>query len=172
MDLTCSGRWKSTTANHLAGDLCGHSADEHDSGLALCPRHAEEVEAWAFDHVARTRRRMAEQDRERRLARSVVYFATRGEWIKIGVTEHLDKRLSALSGRSGANRPAMTTPGPVSLLATMPGLADTEAEMHERFAADRVRGTEWFRASRELIGFIMDLPDYRGDDAFITADAA
>lgn len=82
---------------------------------------------------------------------SSVYFVQqfrpdgRGD-IKIGRTASLKRRVADLNIGSSAH---------LSILGTVPGDEATERRLHERFAADRLRG-EWFRASDELLGFILN----------------
>lgn len=74
---------------------------------------------------------------------SVVYFIEFGDRIKIGTTFDLDRRMSQL---------------PVdAILATIPGDYTVEAMMHARFASARIRRTEWFTRSPELLEFIEGL---------------
>lgn len=87
----------------------------------------------------------------------LVYFVERENLIKIGTTINLTRRLGALnSGQTLA--PGMTV-GPVALLGSEPGGRDHERELHARFAADRIEGTEWFRPSPQLRAYIAGLPD-------------
>jgi hypothetical protein len=81
---------------------------------------------------------------------SCVYFIA--EWpppgfIKIGTAQCAASRLSNLQTAS---------PRELRLFATVPGGRDVEAEMHERFAAERVRG-EWFEPSERLLAFIKEI---------------
>lgn len=68
-----------------------------------------------------------------------VYFVQAGEGgpIKIGIGADPDERLHAMQIGNHAE---------LFLLAAIPGTAAMERELHERFAAGRIRG-EWFEAS-------------------------
>jgi hypothetical protein len=77
-------------------------------------------------------------------ATSYVYFITDGEAIKIGKA---DKPKSRLSGLQTSHHK------PLRFLATMPGGAELERELHGVFAQFRIRG-EWFKDCREIRDFI------------------
>lgn len=74
----------------------------------------------------------------------VIYFARpdQSSHVKIGFTASSDP---------AARIPAIQTGQPtrVRVMATTPGGREDEAELHARFAADRLEG-EWFRTSGEL----------------------
>jgi hypothetical protein len=84
--------------------------------------------------------------RAKTLARSKVYFAAMDvpglDWtpVKIGFGKRPDHRLSHI--RIGS-------PFPVDFIGTIPGARLTERYLHQRFAAERVRG-EWFRQTPEI----------------------
>jgi hypothetical protein len=78
----------------------------------------------------------------------VVYFAKVGQFIKIGVTANLGKRLSSLKG--GSPDPDM------KLLATVQGNFQTEQALHQRFRKYRRHG-EWFRYEGQLKEHIANL---------------
>lgn len=63
--------------------------------------------------------------------------------IKIGLSANPWKRLSKMQSDS---------PGVLEMLGAEPGGADREAELHQRFAKDRLRG-EWFRPSDEIVTY-------------------
>jgi hypothetical protein len=86
---------------------------------------------------------------------SVVYFLIRENLIKIGTTVDLARRTRQIA--SGESMPPGMTVGPVEVLATMPGGVRQEAELHARFAAHRVSGTEWFALNGPLLEFIHSL---------------
>lgn len=75
---------------------------------------------------------------------SVVYFVRAGGLIKIGVSNDIAHRLTALKAMS---------PVPIALLASIPGDAKDERRLHEQFAHLRQHG-EWFTAANELIDYI------------------
>lgn len=77
---------------------------------------------------------------------SWIYFVGCEGFVKIGTTNNVKARLSAL--RTGS-------PFPVGLLGLIPGGAADEAGIHALFKAGRVRG-EWFRLTEdELIGTLL-----------------
>lgn len=77
---------------------------------------------------------------------SVVYFiqGEPGSPIKIGTTRDAVRRVRALQRCNGSV---------LRVLATIPGDATHEAEMHARFAHLRLHG-EWFTAAPDLLAFI------------------
>lgn len=85
---------------------------------------------------------------------SVVYFIERDGFIKIGRTTRLKARLRAIS--QGGNMPRWMEPGPVNLLATIPGGWKRELELHARFGDARVDG-EWFQDCPAIRDFIAQL---------------
>ena len=62
-----------------------------------------------------------------------VYYIKQGDFVKIGRTNRLQRRMSALQ---------IGNPEPLRLLAWLPG--HNEKEHHQRWRNERVRG-EWFR---------------------------
>jgi DNA-binding XRE family transcriptional regulator len=68
--------------------------------------------------------------------------------IKIGFTNHIHRRLDQVKVYSAHE---------ITLLGAEPGDEAHEARLHQRFAADRVRG-EWFAASPALLAYIEQLP--------------
>ena len=75
---------------------------------------------------------------------SRVYFIEMNEFIKIGFTRNLSRRLEEL---------ALGHPYEILLLHDIPGTFDTETDMHRRFRHLHVRG-EWFKKDAELLEFI------------------
>lgn len=71
-----------------------------------------------------------------RKARSVVYYALAGGYIKIGTTVHLDQRMKDL----GAN-----------LMAVEPGDRDLERDRHRQFQGLLANGREYFFPGHELV---------------------
>lgn len=71
----------------------------------------------------------------------IVYYVQAGDQIKIGTTGQLRTRMTALQ----AEHPVL-----LKLLAVEPGGREIEAERHQMFAADRVKG-EWFRATASIL---------------------
>lgn len=90
---------------------------------------------------------MANNTHGREQCKAVVYFIRAGASgaIKIGTTR---------SNPHARLRDLQTgNPDPLTLLAAMPGGADVERGLHERFADSRLTG-EWFRPTDRLLGFI------------------
>jgi hypothetical protein len=76
----------------------------------------------------------------------LLYFIRAGDYLKIGVTTDLDRRLLALRTAS---------PLPLVVKAVRPGTVREERAWHQRFAHLRVQG-EWFRWTPELAAAIRD----------------
>lgn len=78
--------------------------------------------------------------------RPMVYFARHGTDgpIKIGHTTNVPSRLESL--QTGCHEE-------LQLLGTVPGGQKRERQIHQQFAAARIRG-EWFRATSALLTFI------------------
>ncbi len=83
--------------------------------------------------------------------RDCVYFvqARHLGLIKIGFSGNPQKRLNSLKTGS---------PDELNILKVIKGSPRLEAELHRRFASDRVRG-EWFKPSAALLSFIQTLKD-------------
>lgn len=79
-----------------------------------------------------------------------MYFIQRGEHgpIKIGVSTDVTGRLRSLQ---------VGFLDPLVLLGTLPGGADLEQALHDRFRDQRVEG-EWFRPSPELLRLARGAP--------------
>jgi hypothetical protein len=77
----------------------------------------------------------------------MIYFLqpTDGGAVKIGYSDDVDARRRQLESYHGC---------PPPLLATMPGGATEEAEVHERFAHLRFGSAEQFRPAPDLMAFI------------------
>ena len=85
--------------------------------------------------------------------------------IKIGCTQHVDRRLRTL----------VSTAEPLELLAVLPGDFDDEAALHARFAALRAshKSREWFDDDGSIAAFIATLPEgQRGSREYRTKRAA
>jgi hypothetical protein len=82
-----------------------------------------------------------------RVKRDEVYFIRSGDAIKIGFTQDVVARLSALQTASSI---------PLELLASIDGDKAEEARQHRRWRHLRIRG-EWFRADEELLRYIRAL---------------
>lgn len=82
--------------------------------------------------------------------RGWVYFATAqrvgSDSVKIGFTRDLKRRTSQLN---------IASPERIGFCLVIPGTMRAEKALHRRFARYRLQG-EWFRASDELVGFIIN----------------
>lgn len=80
-----------------------------------------------------------------------VYFAIRGDMLKIGFTERPAFRLKALLLNGGVFDELLLVPGPRLL----------EARLHRRFKADRILAQpgEWFRLSDRIMTLVAELRD-------------
>jgi hypothetical protein len=75
----------------------------------------------------------------------VVYFLHHGSRVKIGWTTNLKRRVRSLALPMSA------------VAATMPGTRGDEIDLHYRFQAARLPGSEWFEATPELMRLIGSL---------------
>src|SRR5437764_15150765 len=85
--------------------------------------------------------------RQSRHAEEVVYFFRAGDAVKIGTTRNLERRRRSLATGSAEE---------LQLLGSLPGGADLEQRLHERFERFHVRG-EWFQADEEPLAAVRDL---------------
>lgn len=134
------------------GKFCNADIPD-DAPVSACTTHLRE--AWSYaqakldlaDDAQWFAAQQAIRDvvpplREQRLmdrvrkARSVVYYALAGNYIKIGTTVHLDQRMKDL----GAN-----------LMAVEPGDAELERDRHRQFGALLAAGREYFFPGHELV---------------------
>lgn len=98
------------------------------------------------EHVPRL---LGAAHREHDTTTSVVYYIRRGAMVKIGTTQNLHARMSALR--------------PDEVLAVEPGSYDREAEMHRRFIALRVPGQrERFYAGPALQQHVQEVRETHG----------
>jgi Meiotically up-regulated gene 113 len=74
----------------------------------------------------------------------VVYFLRTGSTVKIGTSTRLLARVKSFS----------FSLADVALL--IPGGLSVEAQYHQRFARQRIRDSEWFRVSGELLSFLTE----------------
>jgi len=70
--------------------------------------------------------------------------------VKIGYTENPWKRLSELQ---------VASPSDLDLLAACEGDRVSEADLHQRFSASRVRG-EWFLPTQDLMAHVATIPTF------------
>lgn len=79
----------------------------------------------------------------------LVYFASDGQYLKIGTSLDPDIRVSQLRGST--QEPADVDWGQMTVVATIPGGHRVEKMLHRLMGAHRVPETiEWFRDTREL----------------------
>ena len=112
---------------------------------------------WALEKLDRARRiAQPEPDQAPETRSSVVYFAERDGFVKIGTTRDLRGRMKALA--AGGSMVDGMTVGPLKLLATVPGTRDNEQYFHKKFARLRVDPKrEWFLFEAELREFVAGL---------------
>ncbi len=146
------------TATTIDGRFCNAPVPD-DAPVSACTAHLRE--AWSYCqakldmatdaqwYAAREAvRGIVPPLREQRLtdrvrkARSVVYYALAGNYIKIGTTVQLDRRMKDL----GAN-----------LMAVEPGTYDLEKDRHRQFAALLAAGREYFFPGHALIKHVADI---------------
>lgn len=87
------------------------------------------------------------RDLELKAIPSVVYFIQSGEYLKIGISTNVTRRLAQLRQRM---------PHPAIVLHTTPGGTREERALHRRFRALHHTG-EWFRYEGELVEFVESL---------------
>lgn len=101
---------------------------------------------WTADDVEIARPRESAKQLPKR--NEVVYFLKAGQFVKIGYTNNLTKRLDQL--KTGC-------PYPLVVAATIPGDYETEHKLHRQFAHLRHNG-EWFLCTGALAEYIGGLP--------------
>lgn len=96
-------------------------------------------------------RRIGDKRPTKRLGEFIYFFQidTPDKFIKIGFATNVAIRLSNVR---------VSSPYPIEVLAVIPGSEIFEAEIHQKFAAQRVQG-EWFRPTPEILAFIETLKD-------------
>jgi len=80
---------------------------------------------------------------------SCIYFVSDGEYIKIGITDNIFKRLSSLQNGNPRN---------LELLGIYSGGIKTEKAVHKKFKSLSCRG-EWFKYHADIINHINTLKD-------------
>lgn len=76
----------------------------------------------------------------------MLYFATTGNYVKIGQSDNPTARVRQIQ---------IHCPEPVKLAGTMPGTQEDERAVHRLFHEHRVRG-EWFRLEQPILDYIKD----------------
>jgi hypothetical protein len=112
------------------------------------PRTIEEARARAAVRKQHSKQRRAQLRNRKDTRAGTVYFIRCGDWIKIGWTGDLTRRLRAFE----THCPPFEVLGVIEHQTTF-----TEGELHRRFASircDRGSGREWFRADLELLSHI------------------
>jgi len=157
------------------GDKCDHWAEWWLGDSPVCRHHAQRVldsldhyiDAKIEDLLPHAVRLITDEREVTRAQReadealwreenprpdAIVYYAGRGEFIKIGSTTNITARLQGLA-RNDTKHPRGMALGPVTLLATHSGGMKAERILHDRFAIERDLG-EWFRKSPRLLAHI------------------
>lgn len=114
-----------------------------EAPFEICPEHYQAVvrhfaalqRAQQHETKRTSKRTVNATSRRARGNAGLVYFVRHGDVVKIGTTQDLTQRLTAIPYDE--------------LLATIPGGPDVEGQWHRRFAHLRTRG-EWFRDAPEL----------------------
>lgn len=129
-------------------ELAGIPIDDDSAAIAV---RLGKVRRQAFEEEQAERRRRAEHQAElgRKFQKlltdhpgGVVYYVRRGDFVKIGTTRDLRRRLGALR--------------PDEILAVEPGSFTLERERHRQFAHCRATG-EYFKAAPELATHLHDI---------------
>ena len=142
-DSTCAYEWCSEKrSDHLRAPLCDRHAIAvyRDMRDLLSSNQAAAIPDILDQILSEREQRPVVANFNPKVNDPVVYFIAFGDRIKIGTSANVKRRMSQL---------------PVdTLLGTIPGSRDKEAQMHARFASARVGKTEWFTRSPELLAFI------------------
>jgi len=169
-------RFKAVPASQQCGHelracVCGHDGFHHRYGTcelcdcarfmaarcsrsSRCPHHTERLELTAQVTSEYLTRWKAQDDAERQIdpTRCGIYFIRCQQFIKIGKTTNVDRRLAAHQ---------MSTPFDLEVIGFIPcvsaDLDQMEGAHHRRFKRFHHRG-EWFRAAPTLLEFIAQLP--------------
>lgn len=79
-----------------------------------------------------------------------VYFATCGPYTKIGYSANPVTRMTTVT-RNGKRPPGVDFGADADLVGWIPGDRSREAELHKRFADQRVAGCEWFVLDPDVV---------------------
>lgn len=139
----------------LATIFLGQSTDYH-SGQPFCAKHAAALVQDVIDRARLGDRQVAaqlraaftagersdreEKSRRRQNAPGHVYFARRGDTVKIGFSSAVRTRIATLETQAGAR---------FDEVVTVAGSRAVEARYHRRFAEHREIG-EWFHMAPEI----------------------
>lgn len=139
---------------------------EHVGQQLLVPNFLEAQEASMSPTMRQKEHRLRRRDQIRSgldpsQRETVIYFiqSEHGGEIKIGRADDVAKRLAGLQ---------TSRPDKLLILAAAPGSTQQERELHDRFAAHRVKG-EWFSPVAELMQLVADVVS-RGSAAFDKRD--
>lgn len=149
-------RWSACTAQREDGSFCDVETIR-DAPFPICVRHAGQILTFLQGRIADAPRtvildELASLSERRRLGESrswttgesVVYYVQIGDYIKVGTTTNLRRRLAGYP----PNR---------RLLATEPGADDVERARHAEFRESRAMGREWFRPTNEVLAHVNGL---------------
>jgi hypothetical protein len=151
-------------ASHRFGshDIDKELGDNFHRGQPFCSDHAAQIKSDALidleDHARRTglfhamaadeHRIQASRQREKNIAaakarhnKGFVYFARRGDKLKIGTSVNVPKRISGLEFAAG---------GAFDDVVVTKGGRSREQLYHRRYAQHRLKG-EWFNASPDIL---------------------
>lgn len=143
------------TVQRRNGDFCDAPSAE-DVPFPICGRHAAELYRYVaetigdlvrdpyfriFNALEEVDRRQAKEEQRHSGGKPVVYYVQVGEFIKIGFTRGLARRMQVY-------------PPNKRLLATEPGDYGLESRRHSQFAGLLAHGREWFRPDAKLIAHI------------------
>lgn len=116
-------------------------------------QNREQITDYRLNRTLEERRRHhreAELAESRLVAPGWVYYLRIGDQIKIGFSTDVKQRVRQY-------------PPEATLLAVHPGTLTLEAEMHQRFAAARAAGREWFHPHNDLMEHIGDVVGQFGE---------
>ena len=77
----------------------------------------------------------------------MVYFIKSGDFIKIGTTTDIKKRMAVLQ---------VGSPFKLSVLALVEGSFEEESKLHTKFKKQRMKG-EWFKINKKILDYISKL---------------
>ena len=159
-----------TTDGHPCQRLAVDFFGDNEEHMDLCQEHFDRITALAIYQLTDERdgdrfrstgiyAAFLEEEGDRPLPKlnwvpppPLIYYVRREQWVKIGTTSNLSKRMADLA-RGGVTIPVGMTLGPVELLASHLGDVAEEKALHARFAEHRVAG-EWFHPAPDLLAHI------------------
>lgn len=142
---------------HLA-HMIGIVGEAYDKVISNLKREVKEAGDKALQESFEKREAISEQQAEWRQTRSRVYFLRCGQYIKIGFSTDVDKRVDHIRRLGGVLAPEGLDLSKTVLIADVAGEMTAEKSLHKKFNHLRVVG-EWFRAEPELLSFIEKLEE-------------